>query len=949
MNHSIDYYNKQQQKLYEYMVSLTQNVTGVEKIFQDLIKCLHAFSQEIKVVGEKMHTQISCGNEPDILVCLYQQVSNYLLRLSQNWESTAQKLKSEIAEPYTQFVLNFRQTNRTLNSESKKQVTEIWETRKELCKTQDEYWKIMKQFEQKSQQTQEMIDLIEKGSATREDFQKQFASSLKLQELVDESEKDYKKLLTITNEKWKSFHEEWDNIFANVGLNEQSRIMFTKQTVSSLLKLLPFDKDLTQIEEKVTDLEIKLKEDPKIPILKLIEKKMEIKDSRHQVIQLAFKFQFEEFISYEQWKKININSEYSVPIQQIQPQWQIVGDKILEDEKKFVDKYLTSLFTLDTTDKSEQLIKIKQILEKQSGRNYFINQLIQFHSKSIEEKQSSFYLTLSNEQFQEVTQLIRHWLNYIDLNNLYESEDLYDLLLKSIRIVRKEGRDRINLASQLSDIALWRKIEKWIELFQYINAKKVDEKRKQVELLKQQNQNNIVQKGFKMIGSIFRNSGANQQTQFELNESQICYMIMEEINLFLTSLKLSSDLSTEIIIQIAFQQPRFDKEHVKKLLEKQEDLHNTQWKKLFKSGKIVLTQKSEKYDRKNMEQYQNKVVQVFGAAMKYLTIDDQPWHLLLINRQFSMQLKNKIKKFYLANGQILFSEKTHQLRLKLIAQVLKLEQMKIDYVEMKTKVGLEMDINQLYEETIKLDVQRSLHLHKDKINSSVLQSLLRIYAFYHQEVGYCQGMNYIAGYLYLNFQDQEIAYKAFDRMMNLYFKDLYINDFSKLKIGFYQFDRLLQIFLPELSQHLKDQKIDPSYYVASWFITLYSNVFQYIQRSALLNIIWDIFLAEEWKGFFKTTFYLLWLLQQHLLNLEFDDILHYLGQLIKSEFFNIDNEKDLIKFIQKYDKTLKENESIKTTILQKFRISNRMLKNLDQEYHSFQTKLNQKLTQCLKK
>ena len=30
--------------------------------------------------------------------------------------------------------------------------------------------------------------------------------------------------------------------------------------------------------------------------------------------------------------------------------------------------------------------------------------------------------------------------------------------------------------------------------------------------------------------------------------------------------------------------------------------------------------------------------------------------------------------------------------------------MKIDYVEMKTKVGLEMDINQLYEETIKLDV-----------------------------------------------------------------------------------------------------------------------------------------------------------------------------------------------------------------------------------------------------
>ncbi|CAD8161073.1 unnamed protein product [Paramecium octaurelia] len=941
MNHSIDYFNKQQQKLYEYMVNLTQNVTGVEKILSDLVRCLYAFSQEIKIVGEKLHTQISSGDEPDILVCLYQQVSNYLLRLSRNWELTSQRIKSEITEPYTQFVLNFRSTNRNLNAESKKQVNEIWETRKEMCKTQDEYWKIMKQFEQKSQQTQEMVDLIEKGSATRDDLQKQFTSSLKLQELAVESEKDYKNLLAITNEKWKSFHEEWDKIFANVGLNEQSRIMFTKQTVSSLLNLLPLDEYSSQIEEKITDMEVKLKEDPKVPIRKLIEKKMENKDT--------FKFQFEEFISYDQWKKISINQEQNNTLQQIHHQWQIVGDRILEDEKKIVDKYLATLFTIDISDKSELLIKVKQILQKQAGRNYFNSQLSYLHSKSIEEKQTSFYLALSNEQFQELNQLIRFWLNYIELNDLYESEDIYDLLLKSIRIVRKDGRDRVNLASQLSDITLWRKIEKWIELFQYINARKVDEKRKQVELLNQQNQNNIVQKGFKMIGSIFKNLGPTQQSQNELNESEISYMIMEEINLFLTSLKLPSDLSTEIIIQIAFQQPSFDKEHIKKLLEKQEDLHNTLWKKMFKSGKSMLTYKSEKYDRRKMDEYENKVVQVFGATMKYLTLEDNPWQLLLINSQFSLHLRHKIKKFYLANGQIFSSEQTHQLRLKLIGQALKLRSMKIDYVEMKTKVGLEMDINQLHEETIKLDVQRSLHLHKEKINSSVLQSLLRIYAFYNQEVGYCQGMNYIAGYIYLTFQDQVTAYKAFDRMMNLYFKDLYINDFSKLKIGFYQFDRLLQVFLPELSQHLKDQKIDPSYYVASWFITLYSNVFQFSQRSALLNIIWDIFLAEEWKGFFKVTFYLLWLLQQEILDLEFDDILHYLGQLIRSEFFTIDNEKELIKLIQNYDKTVKENESIKTTILQKFRVTNRMLRSLDSEYHSFQMKLNKKLNLCLKK
>lgn len=53
------------------------------------------------------------------------------------------------------------------------------------------------------------------------------------------------------------------------------------------------------------------------------------------------------------------------------------------------------------------------------------------------------------------------------------------------------------------------------------------------------------------------------------------------------------------------------------------------------------------------------------------------------------------------------------------------------------------------EEIISLDVQRSLHIHQKSISSSVLQSLLRTYAYFNPEVSYCQGMNYIAGYLYL--------------------------------------------------------------------------------------------------------------------------------------------------------------------------------------------------------
>jgi hypothetical protein len=65
---------------------------------------------------------------------------------------------------------------------------------------------------------------------------------------------------------------------------------------------------------------------------------------------------------------------------------------------------------------------------------------------------------------------------------------------------------------------------------------------------------------------------------------------------------------------------------------------------------------------------------------------------------------------------------------------------------------------------------------------------------------------------------------------------------------FYQFDRLFSVFLPELAEHFKQEKIDPSYFAASWFITMFSSVFQYVMKSAFLNIIWDIFFIDSWKG-----------------------------------------------------------------------------------------------------
>jgi ecotropic viral integration site 5 protein len=47
-----------------------------------------------------------------------------------------------------------------------------------------------------------------------------------------------------------------------------------------------------------------------------------------------------------------------------------------------------------------------------------------------------------------------------------------------------------------------------------------------------------------------------------------------------------------------------------------------------------------------------------------------------------------------------------------------------------------------------------------------------------------------------------------------------------LKLMFYQLDRLIAIYLPDLHNHFKDETINSSYFSSSFFITLFSSIMQ---------------------------------------------------------------------------------------------------------------------------
>lgn len=84
-----------------------------------------------------------------------------------------------------------------------------------------------------------------------------------------------------------------------------------------------------------------------------------------------------------------------------------------------------------------------------------------------------------------------------------------------------------------------------------------------------------------------------------------------------------------------------------------------------------------------------------------------------------------------------------------------------------------------------------------------LKSLLLAFAHQNREISYCQGMNYIMGFLYINIKDEEKTYKCFSYLIDLYFENMFTKDLYKLKLLFFQFERCLALFVPDLADHFK--------------------------------------------------------------------------------------------------------------------------------------------------
>ena len=81
---------------------------------------------------------------------------------------------------------------------------------------------------------------------------------------------------------------------------------------------------------------------------------------------------------------------------------------------------------------------------------------------------------------------------------------------------------------------------------------------------------------------------------------------------------------------------------------------------------------------------------------------------------------------------------------------------------------------------------------------------MKTYATVNKDMDYCQGMNFIAGFLFLVLGKESLAFAVMKEVIEKFnMGDFFNQELPMLKLNFYQLDRLISIVLSDLHFHFK--------------------------------------------------------------------------------------------------------------------------------------------------
>uniref|UniRef100_A0A3B1IG40 Growth hormone regulated TBC protein 1a n=1 Tax=Astyanax mexicanus TaxID=7994 RepID=A0A3B1IG40_ASTMX len=162
-----------------------------------------------------------------------------------------------------------------------------------------------------------------------------------------------------------------------------------------------------------------------------------------------------------------------------------------------------------------------------------------------------------------------------------------------------------------------------------------------------------------------------------------------------------------------------------------------------------------------------------------------------------------------------------------------------------------------------------------------LYNVLLAYGHHNKAVGYCQGMNFIAGYLIIITKDEEKSFWLMDALIGRILPDYYTPAMLGLKTDQEVLGQLVKIKVPEVWQAMTEHNVMWTLVVSRWFICLFIDI---LPVETVLRI-WDCLFYEGSKIIFRVALTLIRHNQALILQARnLPDICDHFKQITKGAF-----------------------------------------------------------------
>lgn len=886
-------------------------VKNADNFLSKTKKAFDEFTSEIEKVS--FHTTTL-----DNFQTVSKAFEDYLSQLKEKIE----KIDKEVTELVIQYHTQSSQKYNETKNEFMKMMSLIQEEKKILENTKHDYFDSNKNVDEQEKTLEKMIQSKKETKETIDNAQNNLT---KLKKTVENNTQAYKTEIEKINKFLVENETKYQSLLSSFRSEEEAKSVYFKGTFEKLIEIL------NEIKEVQSNLNTSIKSSAN-EINPSMDSTLYMNKFNYLEFKTKKRFKTENFIDYELFRKnaeMYNNSSISIPKDKLSKislesiQRENMGKAFISYSSKYenefisdikndnLDKFFNNIISSSNPVPSSEIDQMTQwFTDNNKNSEEFLKSLLTHYK-------SNFFVKIMNmTNFEQLSNLLIYILNIISKNHFFFDLNYLILFISEKTIYYESNNELTNyyLCKLVSKDKIFKSKAFWSELIETkINSVVKCQLQSEIE---KRNQSNGSGQVLSKMKNLFSNSKAKENFKVEqtimygqlFNEKQplIALEIIENYIQHFANFNYDVSESIEVVSNL-INKFKLDKDIMNYLIA----LINSNMFSIKNKSIKLETNKTEEFLLKTkpyidkafdkFKDYYNKKLSCIGYSLRYLTPNDFA-NVLLINKSYNEKLSPVVFKNILLKSPDL----PIKIRILIWKSILKFRLIKVscDY-QAVLKQSLITPPHDASIEIIDLDVSRTPFESNVEENRQSVINILKAVTFQNIQISYSQGMNYMASFMLLMTNNETEAFYMFLSMMNsTKYGDLFVNDLDMLKKYFYVFDRLMNILMPELCFYLKSNNITVAYFVSPWFITLFSNAYQWIEAKdnpRVLLKIWDLFLFSGWKSIIKVGIALIKHYESKLLKLNFEDLLNYLiNDAIKFEFFQNANYDNLMNIIDNF-------------------------------------------------